>query len=289
MCAAAVILPAGIVIEGLNDSKKLSEKKREKLFDEITENALAWSVSLVDERVIDEINILQATYRAMKQAVDGLTRPADFVYVDGNRSQGLEQPHECVVSGDAKIPSVAAASIIAKVTRDRLMRRFAEQYRSTALKSTRATRLRRTMRHCSNTAHADPPDDLPQEILRKASGCTAMKGAWGEKAARLYLEKRGWHTTATNFRTRFGEIDIIAENAQYVIFAEVKTRKNARYGPACEAVTPAKQAKIIAAAQAWLQEHPTEKQPRFDVIEVYGEENALIPPRINHLENAFGG
>ena len=64
------------------------------------------------------------------------------------------------------------------------------------------------------------------------------------------------------------------ENAQYVIFAEVKTRKNARYGPACEAVTPAKQAKIIAAAQAWLQEHLTEKQPRFDVIEVYGEENA---------------
>ena len=128
VCAAAVILPAGIVIEGLNDSKKLSEKKREKLFDEITANALAWSVSLVDERVIDEINILQATYRAMKQAVDGLTRPAGFVYVDGNRSQGLEQPHECVVSGDAKIPSVAAASIIAKVTRDRLMRQFAEQY-----------------------------------------------------------------------------------------------------------------------------------------------------------------
>lgn len=78
--------------------------------------------------MIDEINILQATYRAMKQAVDGLTRPADFVYVDGNRSQGLELPHECVVSGDAKIPSVAAASIIAKVTRDRLMRQFAEQY-----------------------------------------------------------------------------------------------------------------------------------------------------------------
>ena len=111
-----------------------------------------------------------------------------------------------------------------------------------------------------------------------------MKGAWGEKAARLYLEKRGWHTAATNFRTRFGEIDIIAENAQYVIFAEVKTRKNARYGPACEAVTPAKQAKLIAAAQAWLQE-----QPRFDVIEGYGEDGALVPPRITHLENAFGG
>lgn len=128
VCAAAVILPAGIVIEGLNDSKKLSEKKREALFDVITENAISWSVSLVDEKTIDEINILQATYRAMRQAVEGLPHPADFVYVDGNRSEGLSLPHECVVSGDAKIPSVAAASIIAKVTRDRLMRDFAVRY-----------------------------------------------------------------------------------------------------------------------------------------------------------------
>lgn len=128
VCAAAVILPAGIVIDGLNDSKKLTEKKREALFDVITENAISWSVSLVGETVIDEINILQATYRAMQQAVEGLPRPADFVYVDGNRSEGLTLPHECVVSGDARIPSIAAASIIAKVTRDRLMRDFAVRY-----------------------------------------------------------------------------------------------------------------------------------------------------------------
>ena len=77
------------MIEGLNDSKKLSEKKREQLFDVITEQAVAWSVSLVDEKTIDEINILQATYRAMRQAVEGLPHPADFAYVDGNRSEGL--------------------------------------------------------------------------------------------------------------------------------------------------------------------------------------------------------
>lgn len=128
VCAAAVILPGGIVIDGLNDSKKISERKREKLFEMITENALAWSVAFVDEREIDRINILQATYLAMRRAVEGLTSPADFVYVDGNRSEGLSLPHECVVSGDAKLPSVAAASIVAKVTRDRLMRQFAEQY-----------------------------------------------------------------------------------------------------------------------------------------------------------------
>ena len=125
VCAAAVILPKDVQIDGLNDSKKLTGKKRRELFDVITASAVSYGIALVDEKTIDEINILQATFRAMRQAVDGLTRPADFVYVDGNRSQGLDLPHECVVSGDAKIPSVAAASIIAKVTRDRLMRQFA--------------------------------------------------------------------------------------------------------------------------------------------------------------------
>lgn len=128
VCCAAVILDPAKPVPGVNDSKKLSEKKREALFEVITREALAWSVSLVDEKTIDEINILQATYRAMRQAVEGLPHPADFVYVDGNRSEGLSLPHECVIAGDGKIPSVAAASIVAKVTRDRLMRQFAERY-----------------------------------------------------------------------------------------------------------------------------------------------------------------
>ena len=126
--AAAVILPRELAIEGLNDSKKLTPKQRDRLFDEIRERAVAWAVTSVDATTIDEINILQATYRAMRQAVEGLTSPADFAYVDGNRSEGLGLPHECVVAGDAKVPSVAAASILAKVTRDRLMRQFAERY-----------------------------------------------------------------------------------------------------------------------------------------------------------------
>lgn len=128
VCAGAVILPPDIEIDGLNDSKKLSEKKRETLYDVICEKAVAWAVALVDENVIDEINILQATYRAMAQAVEGLSVPADFVYVDGNRSEGLSVPHLCVIGGDGKVPSVAAASILAKVTRDRLMRRYDVQY-----------------------------------------------------------------------------------------------------------------------------------------------------------------
>ena len=168
VCAAAVILPGGIEIEGLNDSKKLSEKKREQLFEVITGKALAWSVSLVDEKTIDEINILQATYRAMRQAVEGLTSPADFVYVDGNRSEGLDLPHECVVAGDGKIPSVAAASIIAKVTRDRLMRQFAERYPEYGFEKHKGYETR--AHDEALLAHGPCPtstDDFPQKFYEK--------------------------------------------------------------------------------------------------------------------------
>ncbi len=119
--AAAVILPEGLVIEGLNDSKKLSEKKRELLYDEITKNAVAWSVAFATEQEIDEINILQATFLAMKRAVDGLTPRADYALIDGNRMPPLEIESETVIKGDSLSMSIAAASILAKVTRDRFM------------------------------------------------------------------------------------------------------------------------------------------------------------------------
>lgn len=116
-----------------------------------------------------------------------------------------------------------------------------------------------------------------------------MTGAWGEQCAAVFLEDRGYHILVRNFRTRLGEIDIIAQKGRYIVFAEVKTRKNARFAAACEHVTPAKQARILAVAEEWLQMQPTALQPRFDVIEVYGAEHSPQPPRINHLENAFGG
>ncbi len=119
--AAAVILPQGLVIEGLNDSKKISEKKRELLYDEITKNAVAWSVAYATEQEIDEINILQATFLAMKRAVDGLSPEADYALIDGNRMPPLDIQGETVIKGDSLSMSIAAASILAKVTRDRLM------------------------------------------------------------------------------------------------------------------------------------------------------------------------
>ena len=128
VCAAAVILPQGLVIEGLNDSKKLSEKKREMLYDKVTENALAWSVAFASEAEIDEINILQATFLAMKRAVEGLGIKADYALIDGNRMPPLDINGETVIKGDSLSMSIAAASIIAKVTRDRLMLEIDKEY-----------------------------------------------------------------------------------------------------------------------------------------------------------------
>lgn len=128
VCAAAVILPTDLEIEGLNDSKKLTEKKREALFDVVKEKALAYSIVMVDEKVIDEINILQATLLAMRRAVETLEIKPDAALIDGNQKPGLGIEERTVVKGDAKSMSIAAASILAKVSRDRFMLELDEKY-----------------------------------------------------------------------------------------------------------------------------------------------------------------
>jgi ribonuclease HII len=126
--AAAVILPPDIRLDGINDSKKLSPKKREELFDEITKKAVCYSIFSVDEKKIDEINILNATHMAMNGAVDGLSVKPDYVIIDGNSIKNMTFPHETIVKGDAKSISIASASILAKVARDRYITKMAEIY-----------------------------------------------------------------------------------------------------------------------------------------------------------------
>ncbi len=129
VCAAAVILPDDCVIEGLNDSKKLSEKKREALFDVIKEKAIAYSICYGTVEEIESVNILEATFLAMNRAIDSLNVAADYALIDGNRTpKGIKIPCETVVKGDSKSMSVAAASILAKVSRDRLMLEYDKQY-----------------------------------------------------------------------------------------------------------------------------------------------------------------
>lgn len=128
VCAAAVILPQDLIIEGINDSKKLTEKKREKLFDVIINSANAYSIEFASPEVIDEINIRQATSLAMHNAVKNLDVSADFVIVDGNDKIPFDIPYEYIIKGDAKSQSIAAASILAKVSRDRLMVELDKEY-----------------------------------------------------------------------------------------------------------------------------------------------------------------
>jgi ribonuclease HII len=128
VAAAAVILPRGLVIEGLNDSKKLSEKKREALYDEICANAIAYSVVLGSVEEINETDILSTTLHAMRQAIESLDPKPQYALIDGNITRGFTLPVRAVVHGDAISPSIAAASILAKVTRDRLCMELDRQY-----------------------------------------------------------------------------------------------------------------------------------------------------------------
>lgn len=129
VCAAAVILPPDIIIEGLNDSKKISEKKRELLYDVICKKALAYCISFGSLEEIETLNILEATFLAMNRSIDGLNLKPDYALIDGNRvPKGIKVPCETVVKGDAKSASIAAASILAKVTRDRLLLEYDKEY-----------------------------------------------------------------------------------------------------------------------------------------------------------------
>lgn len=128
VCAAAVILPRGLVIEGLNDSKKLSEKKRELLYDEIIEKAVSYGIAFATVEEIEEKNILEATFLAMNRAIEKLSVQPALALIDGNRDRGIAVEARCVIGGDGKCADIAAASILAKVTRDRYMLQLAQQY-----------------------------------------------------------------------------------------------------------------------------------------------------------------
>ena len=128
VCAAAVILPRNLEIKGLNDSKKLSEKQREELFSVICEKAVSYGIAFAEVEEIEKLNILEATFVAMNRAIKKLSAMPELALIDGNRTKGIEVPARAIVKGDGKCADIAAASILAKVTRDRYMHEMAERY-----------------------------------------------------------------------------------------------------------------------------------------------------------------
>lgn len=287
--AAAVILPLGLEIPGVNDSKKLTEKKREALFPEIKEKALAYSVASASEKEIDEINILNATYLAMSRAVEGLSVKADYALIDGNRMPRLSIPGETIVKGDGLSMSIACASILAKVSRDHVMLELDQKYPQYQFAKHKGygTKL-----HTDLIRQYGPCEIHRKSFLKKILGAEAPGptqaqsiGKRGEQAAAAYLEQKGFRVLERNFHSPYGEVDIIAENGQYIIFVEVKTRKPGSMVEGIEAVDAAKREKLAKTAQLYLQKSPCGLQPRFDVIQVTptGESRC----RIEQLAGAF--
>lgn len=282
--AAAVILDPTRPIEGLNDSKKLTEKKREALFPEIKEKALSWSVGIATVQEIETYNILQATFLAMRRAVAELSVRPSMAIVDGNRNPGLDIPTRLLVKGDGTSAAVAAASIIAKVSRDYYMREVDAtfpQYQFARHKGY-GTRLHYEMLDLYGESPVHRHSFLKSYYKQRE----VSTGSRGEQMAAAYLTEQGCEILAHNWHAPYGEIDLIARKGETLLFVEVKTRSAGMIATPAEAVTLSKRKKLTDTAKAYLVQNPLPLQPRFDILEIYLDGSGAFS-RAVWLENAF--
>ena len=251
VCAAAVTLPRDLVIPGLDDSKKLTEKRREALFDVICREAEQYSVAFATVEEIEELNILGATYLAMNRAIAGLEREVQLALIDGDRTQGIECRCRSVVGGDGLCADIAAASVLAKVTKGPLHARDGGKIPRIRLREAQGLRHGGALRGHTRAGHVPhTPAELPaaDALMDRRK----LAGRSGEAEAAKYLRSQGYELLGMNYACRGGEIDIIAAGGGYVAFVEVKLRASDSFAAAREAVTPAKQRRIRLAALTWL-------------------------------------
>lgn len=288
--AAAVILPQGFKIEGINDSKKLSEKKREELYDIIKEKAISYNVGIATVSEIEELNILNSTFLAMNRAVDGLSIKPLLVLVDGNQNPHLKIHSRCVVKGDATSACIAAASILAKVERDRYMKKLDEKYPQYQFDKHKGYG---TVLHYKMLDEFGISDVHRESFLKKYSSgektLAKRMGDLGEETAAEYLKVQGYKILFLNYHSLYGEVDIIAQRGEILAFIEVKTREEGSLLSGREAVSLSKQKKLIKTASCYMRDNKTDLQPRFDVFEIYftGDKNPAVT-QLEHIENAFG-
>lgn len=286
--AVAVILPKECKIEGVNDSKKLSAKKREELYDIILEKALSYGIGIVSNERIDEINILQATYEAMREALSQLSPKADYILADAVTIPRVSTPQRGIIKGDAKSMSIGAASIVAKVYRDRLMEAFDEVYPGYGFGANKgygsAEHIEGIKKLGITPIHRKT---FVKNFLPQDGDTTTDKGNRGEALAAKQMEKMGYEILERNFHALKGEIDIIAKKDNYIVFTEVKYRKNEAMGSPAEAVNQWKQQHIIRAAKAYMAQNCLEEMGydfRFDVAEVLTNEGKTY---FRYTEDAF--
>ena len=273
--AAAVILPNYYDLKGLDDSKKLTPKKRSQLFVEIQHQATAIGVGVVAAAEIDKTNILQATHQAMKMALGRLKPRPDQAVIDGHALPTQIIPNKGVIKGDQTIDVIKAASIIAKVTRDNMMEQYDIIFPAYGFRKHKGYGTREHMdklrlnKACVIHRKSFKPvaSAMPTlSWLRKEDRI----GQWGEQTAAVYLVERGYEIVAMNVHCDpYGEIDIIAEKDGIIIFVEVKTYSKKQLGTPAQNIDQNKLKKLEAAIHKYVVDMKVKKDIFLDVICVY--------------------
>ena len=277
----------------MTDSKKISEKKRERLFDEIYKTAVSIGVGVVHEEVIDKKNILQATYQAMRHSLGQLSISPEVILVDGNKADIKHYEQESIINGDQKSLSIAAASIIAKVTRDRMMRQFdivfpeygfakhkgyGTKQHIEAIQKSKATPIHRksfnpVSHHLPNMAY----------LLRNR-----LLGKLGEQLAACKMIRIGHEMVEMNYNVpKVGELDIISKDSDMLVFTEVKTQTGGQgWRESRWQITEKKRDRIMNAVQHYMDSHELDCDFRFDVAEVILGSGK---PQINIIKDGMTG
>jgi len=278
--ACAVIMNEEKKVLKINDSKKLTEKQREELYEKIQQNAVSIGIGVADNKIIDKINILNATREAMINAVKSMEIKPDALIID---SVNLNLPVRkmSLNKADEKYYSVAAASIIAKVTRDKMMKEYSKSYPQYFFEENKGYG---TASHIEAINKYGPCPIHRQSFIKNISLThhSKTKGNCGEFAACKYLISKGCDIISRNYSSLCGEIDIIFKDNEYLVFCEVKSRKNSDYGTAAMFVDFSKINKITKTALDYITKNNINDQDiRFDIIEVYDD------GKIIHIDNAF--
>ena len=266
----------------------ISAKKREELYDVILEKAVSYGIGIVSNERIDEINILQATYEAMREALSQLSPHAEYILADAVTIPRISTPQRGIIKGDAKSMSIGAASIVAKVYRDRLMETYDATYPGYGFAANKgygsAEHIAAIQRLGLTPIHRR---SFVKNLRPQEGDTTTDKGGRGETLAAKQMQKMGYEILERNFHALRGEIDIIAKKENTIVFTEVKYRKNETMGTPAEAVDSRKQQNIIRAAKAYIAQECLMEMGydfRFDVAEVLNSEGKTY---FRYTEDAF--
>ncbi|MDE2765049.1 MAG: ribonuclease HII [Chloroflexota bacterium] len=292
--AGAVALPDldGADVEDLaliRDSKTLTPAQRERAAEVVRAAALDAAVGEASAQEIDAMGILPATRLAMRRALDGLSVAPDYLLVDGTSAVDWRgRPCLAIVKGDRLCTAIAAASIMAKTHRDALMRELDARYPGYGLAQHKGyaspAHLTAIAQHGPSPAHRRTFSPMRATLMPAAPPSPRSRlGAQGEEIAAAYLAVAGLRVAARNFRTRRGEVDIVAEDGETLVFVEVRTRRTASFGSPEESVTARKRQRVAVVAQEYLRQHGLESRPwRVDVVAVLAQRGT---PEVRHYPN----